>query len=330
MTVKNHNPNLSLKEFSSESGSVLVSVVIPTRNRPVEVCHAVRSVLAQTYKNIEILIVVDGPDSLTLNALHQFVGSAVHVIENLENVGLAEARNVGIRRAQGKWVALLDDDDEWFPSKIAKQLSAAEELGSGYAIISSRYIEVTDELKRIVPEKLPLQTKNFSEYIYCDRGFLQPSTLFVSRALFLDIPFTKGLQIEDTDWLLRALSISSTQLIVLEEALSIYNNQRGEQRLGTIGRWELTYVWGIENRSLFTERSFPVFMVMECVTKARYNKSSWRVLLHLVLAGWFLGAFTFESFGYFVLYVVFSGAQRRQMRLLTRRLVFRRGVGICA
>lgn len=104
----------------------IVSVVIPTLNRPHLVVRAVRSALAQTLHTIEVVVVVDGPDNLTIEALGTLEGSRV-VIKTLPcNVGPAGARNAGVEAARGRWVAFLDDDDEWAPHKLAIQLSAVQ------------------------------------------------------------------------------------------------------------------------------------------------------------------------------------------------------------
>ena len=93
----------------------VVSAVIPTRNRPELLCRAVRSVLSQTIRDIECIVVIDGPDMATVNALREIADARLSVMELPENVGGCEARNLGARAAKGEWVALLDDDDEWLP-----------------------------------------------------------------------------------------------------------------------------------------------------------------------------------------------------------------------
>src|SRR5580698_546767 len=101
-----------------------VSAVIPTRNRPALVSRAVQSVLRQTHSDIEAVVVIDGPDPETAAALEAIGDPRVRVIALAENVGGSEARNVGAREARGEWIALLDDDDEWLPEKIEKQIQS--------------------------------------------------------------------------------------------------------------------------------------------------------------------------------------------------------------
>ncbi len=96
----------------------LVSVVIPTRNRPHLVGRAVRSALAQTLDAIEVIVVVDGPDEATLQALRQIDDARLRVKTLPRNLGPGEARNAGVGEAQSRWIAFLDDDDEWFPRNL--------------------------------------------------------------------------------------------------------------------------------------------------------------------------------------------------------------------
>ena len=120
-----------------------VTAVIPTRNRADLVCRAVESVLSQTMPELECVVVVDGPDPATSEALARITDSRLKVLALEHNVGGCEARNTGIREARGEWIALLDDDDEWQPTKIEKQLLAAEATTSKFALV-----EIYDRLTR--------------------------------------------------------------------------------------------------------------------------------------------------------------------------------------
>ena len=98
----------------------LVSAIIPTFNRELTIVRAVRSALAQTYGNIEVIIVDDGSRDGTAQVLRQF-GKEVVVLHQ-ENGGPSLARNFGASKARGSILAFLDSDDEWLPSKIEKQV----------------------------------------------------------------------------------------------------------------------------------------------------------------------------------------------------------------
>lgn len=105
----------------------LVSVVIPTFNRRKFVVSAVQSVLAQTHKPIEIIVVDDGSTDGTVNELQATFGDEVRVVALPTNVGRSVARNTGWELAQGELVAFLDADDIWLPQKIEKQVPAFDD-----------------------------------------------------------------------------------------------------------------------------------------------------------------------------------------------------------
>jgi glycosyltransferase involved in cell wall biosynthesis len=104
-----------------------VSVIIPYYRARETVGRAVRSVLVQTVPACEILVVDDGSDDDLAESLEEF-GSAVTLVRKV-NGGAASARNLGIERAKGEWIAFLDADDYWEPPKLERQLVFSEGVG---------------------------------------------------------------------------------------------------------------------------------------------------------------------------------------------------------
>lgn len=97
------------------------SVIIPVYNRPDQVRRAVESVLQQSYKNYELIIVDDGSTDNTPNVLSEYENKAI-VIKTL-NKGVSAARNRGLKESKGNYIAFLDSDDEWHQDKLEKQYS---------------------------------------------------------------------------------------------------------------------------------------------------------------------------------------------------------------
>lgn len=103
---------------------VKVSVIIPVYNRTLQLKSAVDSVLAQTFKDIEVLVIDDGS---TVD-IGPFVAADPRVkIVRQKNRGVSAARNAGIKLARGKYIALLDSDDAWLPEKLIKQVKYMDE-----------------------------------------------------------------------------------------------------------------------------------------------------------------------------------------------------------
>lgn len=103
-----------------------VSIIIPTHNRPEMLKQAIASVLAQTYQDFEIIIVDDG-DISAEEVVKSFADNRIKYIKHqTPHKGGSAARNTGIKAAQGKFLAFLDDDDEWLPEKLEIQMREFE------------------------------------------------------------------------------------------------------------------------------------------------------------------------------------------------------------
>ena len=150
--------------------SVDVSVVIPTRHRPDLVTRAVRSALAQTIADIEVVVVVDGPDDATAAALAGLDDARLRVVVLARKAGAPHARNVGVRAARAPWTALLDDDDEWLPHKLAAQLELAKRSAVAMPVIATRLINRTPRAESVLPRRLPAPGEPLSEYLTVRRG----------------------------------------------------------------------------------------------------------------------------------------------------------------
>ncbi|SOC03917.1 glycosyltransferase family 2 protein [Pseudobutyrivibrio ruminis] len=100
----------------------LVSVIMPSWNTAGYIMESVESVLNQTYQNWELIIVDDASTDGTVDLLNQVDDPRVKVFVNEQNSGAAVTRNRAMREAKGDWIAFLDSDDLWSPTKLEKQL----------------------------------------------------------------------------------------------------------------------------------------------------------------------------------------------------------------
>lgn len=111
----------------------LVSVVVPTYERPEKLARAVDSVLKQHYEQWELLVVNDAPDEDVVHILPD--DDRITYIRHEENRGAPAARNTGIEASTGEFIALLDDDDAWKPTKLARQLERFDAVGKGCGLV---------------------------------------------------------------------------------------------------------------------------------------------------------------------------------------------------
>ncbi|MDO5558708.1 MAG: glycosyltransferase family 2 protein [Oscillospiraceae bacterium] len=152
----------------------MVSVIITTYNRECDILkRAVESVLSQTYKNIEILIIDDNkPDYAGSAQIKQEMSEydCVRYIKQPQNMGAQVARNTGIFAARGEYTAFLDDDDEWLPQKLEKQLSIFRSNPSAGLVFCNGYRVLVNNSGEQSTTYNPFFKENvtFSDMLYMD------------------------------------------------------------------------------------------------------------------------------------------------------------------
>jgi glycosyltransferase involved in cell wall biosynthesis len=262
----------------------LVSVIVPTVKRPHLVPRAVRSALDQTLGDIEVVVVVDGPDEATHEALARFDDPRLRVVGLATNVGLGGAINEGVRASRSPWIALLDDDDEWLPRKLEAQLPVAERSTHPYPVIACKLIARSEQGDVVWPLRIPRSDEHPSEYLFCQHGLrggegvLLPSTLLVARRLFEEVPCRPGLPMRnDVDWLLRAVARCRIrpEFVPDSEPLAIWHMELQRARIGNSANWRWSVDWIREHRELVTRRAYAGYLLTSAsMTAAR--SGDWR------------------------------------------------------
>ena len=126
----------------------LISVVIPAYNRENTIERAIESVLCQTYPNLEIIVVDDASTDKTKNKVKQIKNKRVSYLSHKINQGASAARNTGIKKARGKYIAFLDSDDQWLAKKLEKQITILEK-NPDCSVSYCRYYIVKEKKKKI-------------------------------------------------------------------------------------------------------------------------------------------------------------------------------------
>lgn len=160
---------------------MLVSVVIPTYNRADLLCEALESVFAQTYKDLEVIVVDDGSNDNTGEVLAEF-GNRIQAVR-LGRSGISAARNAGINAATGEYLAFLDSDDLWLPTKIERQLNFATSH-------PEHVLTYTDALEF---SQTGVRKQSFVEHFH---ALNDPSHLFISMIAEYAIPLTSTVMIQ--------------------------------------------------------------------------------------------------------------------------------------
>jgi GT2 family glycosyltransferase len=109
-----------------------VSVVLPAYNRADTIAAAVESVLAQSFRDLELIVVDDASTDGTVAAVRAIADPRLRLVESPKNAGASAARNRGIREARAPWVAFQDSDDEWLPGKLERQMARLTAPGAEF------------------------------------------------------------------------------------------------------------------------------------------------------------------------------------------------------
>lgn len=136
----------------SEWKTNLVSVIMPAHNSEALLQESVESVMAQTYPDWELLIVDDASSDGTLSIARSLASTdgRIRVIELQQNLGVAAARNAGIRSAQGRFIAFLDSDDLWLPEKLQIQMQFMRDHRAAFSFAQYRRLGTDGRLSKAI------------------------------------------------------------------------------------------------------------------------------------------------------------------------------------
>jgi glycosyltransferase involved in cell wall biosynthesis len=183
--------------------SPLISCIVPVLNGELYIRESLDSILAQTYKAIEIIVLDDGSTDGTVSIVREYGGQVKYFWQ--PNGGLASARNRGIDVAQGEFISFLDADDLWHPEKLERQVkrfNTRTELEFSVTHVRNFWSpELTDEMERHNDERLFLSWPGYT----CN-------TLLARKDIFESVgEFNASIMVgEDIDWFFRAAELGVT------------------------------------------------------------------------------------------------------------------------
>jgi teichuronic acid biosynthesis glycosyltransferase TuaG len=216
----------------------LVSIVMPAYNCEKYVIEAINSVLAQTYRNWELLVLDDGSKDNTLRIIEEFSqkDSRIKALPNGKNMGVSATRNRGIELASGDWIAFLDSDDMWEPEKLEKQFEIVEKEAAEFLFTGSSYVnEEGEPYKGIfeVPEKITYKKLRNQNVISC-------SSVLIKKKYFENIKMEKDEMHEDYAVWLRVLKLG-IKAFGVNEPLLIYRISKNSKSGNKMKTVKMTY-----------------------------------------------------------------------------------------
>jgi glycosyltransferase involved in cell wall biosynthesis len=183
----------------------LVTVVVPVHNGERHLADTLESALAQTYGRLEVIVVDDGSTDGSASVAQRF--DQVRLLTQT-NQGVAAARNAGVIRGRGSFIAFMDQDDLWMPDKISAQILALlGDPAAGYALTLHRRFVTPGQVRPAWVQP---------EWLERDLSGSEPSALLVRRSVFERVgPFNTGFsQASDVDWFFRASELQIKAALV--------------------------------------------------------------------------------------------------------------------
>jgi glycosyltransferase involved in cell wall biosynthesis len=227
------------------------------------VLRAIHSVLNQTYREIELIVVVDGPDETTVAAVRSIEDPRLRLIVNPRSLTAAGARNTGADRATGDWIAFLDDDDEWLPNKLERRMAFVS--GCETALVSCLSQVVTPRATYVWPQVIYDNSIPLDEYLFDRRslflgaGFIQTSSYLLPRQLFDRVRFNVESPHDDWELILRLSKEMGIRIETVPEVLVILYFEAERSSLSRGGAWSASLRWIEGMGPIITPRAYSGF-----------------------------------------------------------------------
>jgi glycosyltransferase involved in cell wall biosynthesis len=301
---------------------MLVSVVIPTLDRPTLLLRAIDSVLRQTHQEIEVIVVVDRPNQDTLAAVQSVNDSRVRFIVNAYSPTAGGARNAGVDSATGEWIAFLDDDDEWLPNKLERQIAFAS--GRTPALVSCLSRVVTSSATYISPWETYDNSTPLDEYLFDRRslfggtGFIQTSSYLLPRQLFDRVRFDEDSPHDDWAFLLRLSKQVGARIETVPEVLVVlYFEEQRPSLTKRTSSWLRSLEWLDGLGRIITPRAYSGFCLGVAGTRAA-QEGAYRAFPRLLYQAFRNGSPGLWQVLHFLTYWLIPLDFRSQLRGLAR------------
>ncbi|MEK0290651.1 glycosyltransferase family 2 protein [Caldifermentibacillus hisashii] len=200
-------------------GENLISVIIPTYNRGHMIHVSIESVINQSYKNLELIIVDDNSEDNTKEIVEEYMkkDKRIKYIKHDVNKGGAAARNTGIFNATGDYIAFLDSDDEWYPKKLEKQIKVIQENNNIDLVFTAYKVMEKYSNKLIGYHKIK---KNYRlSQLYKNNFLGSTSSLLIKKQKLIEVNGFDDKLKSCQDWDLYLKCCDSSNFYVIDEPL---------------------------------------------------------------------------------------------------------------
>ncbi|UDM70621.1 glycosyltransferase family 2 protein [Vagococcus fluvialis] len=218
-----------------------VSIIMPAFNSAQFISDAINSVINQSFSDWELIVINDGSTDETSEILNKFSSKEkrIKIINFKKNLGIANARNIGLQQSAGKFIAFLDSDDFWSEDKLIKQLVFMKKKQCKFSFTD--YYIVSEEKKVLTSvDNANIQTIDYKELLKTNRiGCL---TVMLDRSIIHKQTF-KDIKHEDYDFWLTILNEDELLAFRIPEKLAFYRKSKGSISSNKIK--SIIWVWNI-------------------------------------------------------------------------------------
>jgi len=217
---------------------VLVSIVMPAYNCEMYIAESIKSILTQTYRNWELLVLDDCSNDNTLQIIQELSqqDSRIKVLSNSKNMGVSATRNKGIGVASGEWIAFLDSDDIWRQDKLEKQIELSNRQSANFIFTGSSYINSDGKAYKgvfEVPDKITYKKLRVHNVISC-------SSVLIKKKYFESVQMENDDIHEDYAVWLKILK-SGVTAYGINEPLLIYRISKNSKSGNKFKTIKMTY-----------------------------------------------------------------------------------------
>jgi glycosyltransferase involved in cell wall biosynthesis len=230
------------------------SVIVPVFNRAPVLGAALRSVLAQSCQDFEIIVVDDGSSDNPRAVIESMGDPRIRFVRQ-ENQGGGTARNTGINAAQGRFIAPLDSDDTFLPHHLQSMKTLLEGTRKvvGYARI---LVDRGDGRTMLKPPRAIRADEDMGEYVLCERGFVPTITTVVEREMAQRVRYHPKLRAaEDVDFAIR-LALEGCTFRMLEEPGAIWNDHDDPNRASARNKADEFGAWLAQMKPYITAKTW--------------------------------------------------------------------------
>ena len=177
--------------------NALVSIIMPSYNASELISATIHSVLSQTYKNWELIVIDDCSKDSTCSVVQSFVAKddRIRLIQLDKNYGApAGPRNIGVKASNGEWIAFLDSDDIWHPDKLSIQMFAMNQWGVDFSSSLSRNFKDETNIVNDNVDIASIKCENISFAMQRMKGRIANSSVVVRKELMLKYPFNEDMR----------------------------------------------------------------------------------------------------------------------------------------